>query len=115
MEGGGGVCSTGVEDACFGNDCGIGGIEWSAHLDWHVPSAGAQIDHGAGSQGIQSTGGTVELVERSKGGFEFWGAIAPPSLCCLFVGLPPAALRERLRRASFRMGVVRVRTEVTEL
>ena len=53
---------------------------------------------------MQSTGGAVELVERSEGGLG--GAMqhpAPPSPCCLFVGLPPAALRERLRRSSFRI------------
>ena len=87
---------------------------------------------------MQGTGGAVELVERSEGGFgvscsttlcvlSFRGVASggPPEapaagffsygcgavVSCessgLFVGLPPAALRERLRRASFRTGVVR--------
>ena len=33
-----------------------------------MPSAGGQIDPGAESHGMQSTGGSVELVERSEGG-----------------------------------------------
>ena len=58
-----------VGGACFDGDCGIGGIEQSAHLHRHVAPAGAQIDPEAGTHGMQSTGGAVELVERSEGGF----------------------------------------------
>ena len=56
-----------VGRAYFG-DCGTGGIQQSTHLEGRVPSAGGQIDPGAESHGMQSTGGSVELVERSEGG-----------------------------------------------
>ena len=59
----------------------------SAQLDRHVPSAGAQIEPGAESHGMQSTGRVAELVEMSEGGLAaFGGAMQHHPLRAVFSG-----------------------------